>query len=102
MKNDYLSYRALFQKVYSSRRVGSGVLDKIKARMLKHVISSFASIPILSLQMMPNLVYRGVMLMPIRSFFIRSYDQRYQKDLSFLFRLELFLGSIQCFLIKSL
>ncbi len=61
---------------------------KIKDLILKHASSLLAPLPILLLQMMPTLVYRGVMLMPILSFFIRSYDQQYQEDLSFLFRPE--------------
>ena len=59
--------------------------DKIKDKILKHWTSPFGVLPILFIQVIPSVVYKGIMLLPVLSFFARPFDEHFYEDLRWLF-----------------
>ena len=59
--------------------------DKLKDTISKHFTSLLVPLPILFLQVIPSVIYRGIMLLPVLSFFARPFDDHFYEDLRWLF-----------------
>lgn len=59
--------------------------DKIKNKISKHCTSLLVPLPILFLQVIPSVIYKGIMLLPVLSFFTRPFDDHFYEDLRWLF-----------------
>ena len=59
--------------------------DKIKDKILKHWTSLLGPLPILFLQVIPSVIYKGIMLLPVLLYFTRPFDEHFYEDLRWLF-----------------
>ena len=59
--------------------------DKIKDKISKHWTSLLGPLPILFIQVIPSVIYRGIMLLPVLSYFTRPFDEHFYEDLRWLF-----------------
>ena len=53
---------------------------------MKHWTSLVVPLPILFMQVIPSVIYRGIMLLPVIAYFTRSFDEHFYEDLGWLFR----------------
>jgi protein-S-isoprenylcysteine O-methyltransferase Ste14 len=58
---------------------------RIRDRIAKHFTSLLVPLPILFLQVVPSVIYKGIMLLPVLSFVTRPFDEHFYEDLRWLF-----------------
>jgi len=56
-----------------------------KDKISKHWTSLLAPLPILFLQWIPSVIYKGIMLFPVLLYFARPFDEYFYEDLRWLF-----------------